>query len=168
MKKIISMLLLSISISAMAQVKVTNGPALENDRDSKMNRMLGGDDNSFYCYRIKTKGKGTSFFVEKYNKKALKPDFSKEITVEDAEGTKIEDVEYAMESVFIFRREYKKDADKMSLYYQTVSSEGKISNQLKEIVNIKSDHQEFVDFDIVANPSKTKFLIKVCHKANKR
>ena len=167
MKKLMSMLLLSASLGAFAQVKVTNGPELENDRDSKMNRMLGGDDNSFYCYRIKTKGKGTSFFVEKYNKKSLKADFSKEITVEDAQGTKIEDVEYAMDNVFIFRREYDKKAGEMNLYYQTVSSQGKVSNKLVNIVSVISDHYEFVDFDVVANPSKTKFLVKACSKPNK-
>lgn len=46
--------------------------------------------------------------LKKYSKKTLKAEFSKEITVEDAEGTKIEDVEYAMDNVFIFRREYDK------------------------------------------------------------
>ena len=66
MKKLLMAVLVMAGLSVQAQVKVENGPALENDRDSKMNRMLGGDDNSFYCYRIKTRGKGTSFFVEKY------------------------------------------------------------------------------------------------------
>ena len=54
---------------AFAQATMTNGPEQENDPDNKMNRMLGGDDNSFYSYRIRSKGKGTSFFVEKYDKK---------------------------------------------------------------------------------------------------
>lgn len=167
MKKLLMAVLVMAGLSVQAQVKVENGPALENDRDSKMNRMLGGDDNSFYCYRIKTKGKGTSFFVEKYSKKTLKAEFSKEITVEDAEGTKIEDVEYAMDNVFIFRREYDKKSGEMNLYYQTVSSQGKVSNKLVNIVSVISDHYEFVDFDIVSNPSKTKFLIKACSKPNK-
>lgn len=167
MKKLLMAVLMMAGLSVQAQVKVENGPALENDRDSKMNRMLGGDDNSFYCYRIKTRGKGTSFFVEKYSKKTLKAEFSKEITVEDAEGTKIEDVEYAAGSVFIFRREFIKKSGEMVLYYQNVSSKGVVSNKMVEITTIKSDHYEFVDFDVCANPAKTKFLVKACHKANK-
>lgn len=53
------------------------------------------------------------------------------------------------------------------MYYQTVSSQGKVSNKLVNIVSVISDHYEFVDFDIVSNPSKTKFLIKACSKPNK-
>ena len=75
-------------MSDFAQVQLNNGPELDNDRDNKMNRMLGGDDNSFYCYRIRSKGKGTSFYVEKYNKKTLKADFSKEINFFSSNGYK--------------------------------------------------------------------------------
>jgi hypothetical protein len=154
-------------MSDFAQVQLTNGPELDNDRDNKMNRMLGGDDNSFYCYRIRSKGKGTSFFIEKYNKKTLKPEFSKEVNLTEEGQTKIEDVEYAAGNVFIFRREYDKKADKMSLFFQTVSSAGVVSTDLKEICVISADHYEFVDFDIFPNPSQTKFVIKASHKANK-
>src|ERR1041385_2002504 len=115
----ISIMLYCFSINAQ---QVTNGPALENDRDNKMNRMLGGDDNSFYAYRIRSKGKGTSFFIEKYDKKTLKPVFSKEVNLDEEGQTKIEDVEYAQGNVFIFRRQYDKKADKMTLFFQTVSS----------------------------------------------
>lgn len=159
--------MLGFTMAGFSQATITNGPELDNDRDNKMNRMLGGDDNSFYCYRIRSKGKGTSFFIEKYNKKTLKPEFSKEVNLSEEGKTKIEDVEYAAGNVFIFRREYDKKADKMSLFFQTVSSAGVVSNDLKEICVISADHYEFVDFDIFPNPSQTKFVIKASHKANK-
>ncbi|MDF2449282.1 MAG: hypothetical protein K0R26_1786 [Bacteroidota bacterium] len=152
---------------AFSQATLSNGPALENDRDNKMNRMLGGDDNSFYAYRIRSKGKGTSFFVEKYDKKSLKPVFSKEINLGDEGNTKIEDVEYAQGNVFVFRRQYDKKADRMTLFFQTVSSSGVVSNDLKEVTTVVSDHYEFVDFDIYPNPAQTKLIIKSSHKANK-
>jgi len=86
----------------------------------------------------------------------------------DEEGnTKIEDVEYAAGNVFIFRRQYDKKADKMTLFFQTVSSAGVVSNDLKELTVVNSDHYEFVDFDIFPNPTQTKFVIKSSHKANK-
>lgn len=152
-----------------AQVTMTDGPALENDRDNKMNRMLKGDDNSFYCYRVRSKGKGTSFYVEKYSKASLKPEFSKEISLgEDEKETKIEDVEYASGNVFVFRRQYNKKEDKMSLFFQTISSSGQVAKDLKEIITVTADHYEFIDFEIFPNPSQTKFLIKACHKANKK
>lgn len=165
--KTLTTCLLSLGSMAFAQVQMTDGPALENDKNNKMNRMLGGDDNSYYCYRIRSKGKGTSFFVEKYDKKTLKPLFSKEINLGEENLTKIEDVEYSEGNVFIFRRQYDKKADKMTLFFQTVSSAGVVSEQLKEILTVSSDHYEFVDFDIYPNPTHTKFAIKASHKANK-
>jgi hypothetical protein len=159
--------MLGFTMAAFSQATIANGPELDNDRDAKMNRMLQGDDNSFYTYRIRSKGKGTTFIVEKYSKKSLKPEFSKEVNLSEEGQTRIEDVEYAAGNVFIFRREYDKKADKMSLFFQTVSSAGVVSNDLKEICVISADHYEFVDFDIFENPSQTKFVIKVSHKANK-
>ena len=159
---------LAISSMAVAQVQMTDGPALENDKDNKMNRMLGGDENNFYCYRIRSKGKGTSFFVEKYDKKTLKLGFSKEVNLDEEGQTKIEDVEYANGNVYIFRRQYDKKADKMTLFYQTVTSAGVVSNDLKEITTVTSDHYEYVDFDIYPNTTKTKFVIKAAHKTDKK
>lgn len=148
------------------QVNINNGPGLENDRDAKMNRMVNGDENNFYCYRVRSKGKGTSFIVEKYDKKTLKPVFSKEIDL--GEGRVIvEDVEFAKDNVYLFSRFYDKNADKMTLSYQTVSAGGQVSSKKNELVTVKSDHYEFVDFDISLNPGKTKFLIKTSHKASK-
>ena len=167
-KTITTACFVALSSLAFSQAVITNGPELDNDRDSKMNRMLGGDDNSFYTYRIRSKGKGTSFFVEKYDKKSLKPLFSKEINLGEEGNTKIEDVEYANGNVFVFRRQYDKQTDKMTLFFQTVSSTGAVSNDLKEITVVTSDHYEFVDFDIYPNPSQTKFIIKSSHKADKK
>ncbi len=165
--KIFTACLAALSSMSFAQATMTNGPELDNDPDNRMNRVLSGDDNSFYSYRIKTKGKGTSFFVEKYDKKTLKSLFSKEISLGEEGQTKIEDVEYANGNIFIFRRQYDKKADKMTLFFQTVSSAGVVSNDLKEITTVNADHYEFVDFDIYPNPNLTKFLIKSSHKANK-
>ena len=155
-----------VAMCTMAQVKYQAGPELDNDRDVKMNRMIGGDDDAFYCYRIKTKGKGTSFYVEKYGKKSLAQVFSQEISLDD-DKTKIEDVQFAQGNVYIFRREYDKAADKMTLYYQTVSASGKVAAKLVPVTTVSSDHYEFVDFDIYLTPDKTRFLVKACHKPDK-
>jgi len=156
-----------LSSVTFAQVTVKQGPGLDNDRDNTMNRMLNGDDNSFYCYRVRSKGRGTSFYVEKYDNKTLKPLFSKEINDENEDDYKFEDVRYAAGNVYVFRRKYDKEGDKMTLYYQSISSSGVVSKKQQEIVMVNSDHYEFVDFDVYSNPSNTKFLIKACHKANK-
>src|SRR6185437_12454867 len=110
--KLITGCLLLASIIGSAQIQVANGPNLNNDKDSKMNRMLGGDDNSFYCYRVRSKGKGTSYIVEKYDKVSLKPVFSKEVPVDASQKTKIETVMYCKGNVFFFSRRYDKLAIK--------------------------------------------------------
>ena len=101
LKKLTTLCLVALSSLAFAQATMTNGPELENDRDNKMNRMLGGDDNSYFCYRVRSKGKGTSFFIEKYDKTSLKPLFSKEISLEEENRTKIEDVFYTNGKIYI-------------------------------------------------------------------
>lgn len=165
---VLACLSLTLISEMKAQATYFPGPPLENNRDYKMNRMLGGDENSFYCYRVRSRGKGTSFYIEKYNKSSLKPVFSKEISIgQEEKKTRIEDVEYAAGKVFIFRRQYDKKADKMSLFFQTVSSSGEILKDLKEVISVTSDHYEFIDFDIYPNPSKTRFIIKATHKENK-
>ncbi|MEO5592660.1 MAG: hypothetical protein ABIR15_13865 [Chitinophagaceae bacterium] len=156
------------SAFATAQVQYTAGPELDNDRDVKVNRMLGGDDNSFYCFRIRTRGRGTSYVVEKYDNKKMQPVFSKEVILDDDDAkARIEDVLYAQGNVYIFRRKYDKAGDKMTLYYQMVSSAGQVTDKLVPITSVNTDHYEFVDFDIYQNPSKTKFMIKTAHKASK-
>src|SRR6185295_3647065 len=81
---------------AFTQVQYVPGPELDNDRDVKMNRLLEGDDKSFYSYRIRSRGRGTSFYVEKYDKSKLQPVFSKEIGLDDEDlKTNIINVLYA-------------------------------------------------------------------------
>jgi len=156
------------SFFAVAQVQYTAGPALDNDRDVKVNRMLAADDNSFYCFRIRTRGKGTSYIVEKYDTKKLQPIFSKEVVLDDDDAkARIEDVLYAQGNVYIFRRKYDKNADKLTLYYQQVSASGQVTDKLMPVTSVNTDHYEFADFDIFQNPSKTKFLVKSSHKASK-
>jgi hypothetical protein len=51
--------------------------------------------------------------------------------------------------------------------YQTVSSAGKVSTKLVPIIEISTDHFEYVDFDVYQTPDNAKFLIKACHKPDK-
>lgn len=62
MKKIMATIFVGLMFfSAFAQVKVVEGPELNNEEENKMNRMINGENGEFYSYRIRTKGKGTSF-----------------------------------------------------------------------------------------------------------
>ena len=158
--------MLLICIKSNAQ-SFANGPELSNDRDSRLNRILDGDDNCFYTYRIRSKAFGTSYYVEKFNKEELKPVFSKEINIEEDRFTTIEDVKYAAEKVYIFVSQFDKREDKMSLNFRSISTDGTVSVKPEEILNINTDRSEFVDFDIYQNPPRTKFLVKVSYKVSK-
>jgi hypothetical protein len=168
--KIIILFILGICIanSIHAQVHYSAGPALENDRDVKLNRMIPGDENSFYTYRVRTRGKGTSYYIEKYDKKRLTPVFSKEINIQQGEGMAfVSDVLYTQGTIYVFNWKYESLTGKMRLLYQTVSAAGQVSDQPLLITEINTDNFEFADFDIYQNPSKTKFLIKSSHKAGR-
>jgi hypothetical protein len=167
MKKILSTFFVGLMFfSALAQVKVEEGPELNNEVDNKMNRMINGDNGEFYAYRIRTKGKGTSFFIEKFDKSSLKAVFSKEVPV-PTENTKIVDVRYAAGNVYVIYRTYIKEKETMTLNYETVSSSGVVAKSGKELLSRKTDHYEFIDFDITSNSSNTKIAIKTTYKANK-
>ena len=150
-------------IMAQAQ-QVTNGPELDNITESTMNRMLDGDNNSFYSLRVKTKGKDAAYYIEKYDKASLKPVFSKDMEIEKDKFTIIQDVEYASDNVYIFIKDYDKGTKGATLSYKTISSSGTVSNKKQEIVFEKAEYYELVDIEIITNPGKTKFLIRISHK----
>jgi len=166
MKKIVMSLLGCLfAISSFAQVKFTAGPALGNDEDNHMNRMIQAEDGVYYAYRIKTKGKGTVFLIEKFNQTSLTAVFSKEVEI-PTERTKVLDVRYAGKRVYVLYRSYDKEKQLMSLNYKTVSPEGTVS-PAKEFLTKTTDHYEFIDFDITSNPSKSKIAVKTTYKPNK-
>lgn len=160
-------ILFCYSVKLNSQAEIINGPALDNDRDSRMNRLLKGEGDDFYAYRVRSRGKGTSFFVEKYSKAALTPVFSREINLNFENDTKIVDVEYSSGNVFVFRSQYNKDENKLYVFYQTVSSKGNFSETLKEISNITTSKSRFSSVHVYPNPSQTKFLIKISYKKDK-
>lgn len=149
-----------------AQVKISEGPPLNNEVDNKMNRMIEGENGNFYAYRVRTRGKGTSYLIEKFDEAKLKTLFSKEVEI-PTEKTKVEDVRYAGGKVYIFYRSYDKDKDLMTLNYKTVTSTGEVSASGTELISKKSDHYEFVDFAITENQAKSKLAVKNTYKANK-
>ena len=151
---------------SLAQVNITEGPELNNEPDNKMNRMFPGEEGAFYAYRVRTKGKGTSYFIEKFNASKISTVFSKEVEI-PTEKTKVMDIRYAGGMVYIFYRKYDKEKDLMTLYYKTVSTSGDVSSSGTELLSKKTDHYEFIDFSITENQSKSKIAVKTSYKPNK-
>lgn len=150
----------------IAQVKVEEGPSLNNPVENKMNRVIEGEEGFFYGYRIRTKGKGTSYIIEKYDKTTLKKVFSKPVVI-PTEKTKVEDILFASGNIYVIYRSYVKASQTMTLYYKTVSSEGLVGRKGIEIMSRKTDHYEFIDFIITGDEEKTKFAVKCTHKPDK-
>ncbi len=155
-----------IFIGSFAQVKFKDGPDLGNNPDDHMNRIIQGDKGVFYSYRIRTKGKGTVFLIEKNDQATLDVKFSVIVPIPE-EKTKVVDVLYLGGKVYVFFRTYDKEAQIMTLNYRTVSSDGKVSATDAEVLNRKTDHYEYIDFDLTSNQSRTKVAIKTTFKANK-
>lgn len=165
----LAVLLFSIlPIIINAQIEVIEGPEVNNATNTFVNRIIQGDSNNFFTYRLKTKGKGLSCFVEKYEKESMKFLFSKEIKMEQNQYINIENVQYAAGNIFIFISIYDNDKDIMTLSYRTISSLGEVSAENIELMNIKSDDNELIDFDIFQTPDNLKSLVKVSHCATEK
>jgi hypothetical protein len=167
MKKTISTILGCLFvIGSFAQVKFKEGPDLGNDVDDHMNRMIQGDNGTFYSYRIRTKGKGTVYIIEKIDQASLDSKFSAIVPI-PVDRTKVLDVQYVGGKVYVFFRTYDKEAQMMTLNYRTVSVDGSVSGSDAQLLTKKTDHYEFIDFDITINQSKSKVAIKTTYKASK-
>ncbi len=153
--------------SVFAQVNVNEGPALNNAVEDKMNRMIEGDEGFFYGYRIRTKGKGTTYSIEKFDKNTLKMVFSKDVAIPD-DKTKVQDIRYAAGNVYVIYRTYDKAKQIMTLYYKTVSSDGVVSKTAGEFLARETDHYEYIDFDITSNLDRTKIAVKCTNKPDKK
>lgn len=153
------------SDNVLAQgVAVTRGPSIIPGTTEKMIRMIDGDQNSFYSYHIASKG--PFFFIDKIDKKTLNPLWSTEIKFDDPRA-KLVGFFYAKERVYIFSSLFDVTKNKVLLSSQVLSSSGKMQYPLRELLNVSSSENDFVHFDISMNPSKSKFLIKTCHKPEK-
>ena len=167
MKKcLITLMGILITAGSFAQVKVNEGPELNNETTNKMNRMIEGENGLFYAYRVRTKGKGTSYLIEKFDESKLKTLFSKEVEI-PTERSHVLDVRFSAGKVFVFYVSYDKEKDLATLNYKTVSSTGAVSAKETVLLSTKSDHYEFVDYSIQENQSKTKMAVKNVHKASK-
>jgi hypothetical protein len=157
--------LLLLQFRVRAQVEVSHGPDLYSDRDIRFNRQLGGDREHFFVYRVRSRGFGTDFYIEKYSKASLEREFIKVLPVpEDAE---ILDIRYARNTIFIFYKIYNKHTEQKSLVLQTMSPNGDLSADLKEIKTVSAEKSKFAWFKIVPNDDTTRFLIITEHKQEK-
>jgi hypothetical protein len=153
-------------IYAFGQVSVLQGPELNNEEGFVMNRIIEGEDGVFYAYRIRTKGKGTGYYIEKFTQETMLPIFSKEVEIPPSK-IPVLDVKYLDGKVYVIYSVFDKEKDVETLYYKTVNTLGVVSPAF-EIFQRKTDHFQFINYSFNTNQSKTKLAIKVVYKANKK
>ncbi len=159
LKNFISFFFILISLYGEAQIAVTYGPELYSDRDFKLNKIIGGDEEHFYVYRIRSRGFGTDYYIEKYNKQSLKREFIKAIPLPEEANAEILDVLFSQNNICVFYKIYNKKTDRKSLVLQSISTNGDFSPDLKEIKTVSADKSQYAWFKVVANEDTSKFLI---------
>lgn len=150
------------SVNAQS-VKITNGPEIKTEKDKKTARLLDGDAGFFYAYTYTTKGKGTSFFIDKYDKKTLNKVFTKEVDLGEgfSRGTQIVS---SPSTVYCFKTIYNTDKKSYDCVYQTVSSKGMVSAKEAVLKSIASSKYDVVEYDVTPNPERTKAMFRVSFK----
>jgi len=159
---LIFILLLSFS-QAYGQITYQAGAPLKIDEDRRLNQILGSDQTGFYCYRVRYKGQGTDYFVEKYDNNKQNLLFEKQLEFGDLEYVKIENVIHLQDGIYVFFRTYEKAKRKIHLWCTTIQPNGTMS-KMKEVLALPARFLEFTHFRIYNNPAELKFLVKLCQK----
>lgn len=153
---------------AFSQIEVTNGPDLNTDRDMKFNKIIGGDKDHFYVYRVRSRGFGTDYYFEKYSKSTLKKEFFKVINLPSDVDVSIVDLKYSHNNLYLFLDIYNRKTDQKSLVLQNISPDGDFATDLKEIKTVNAEKSRYASFEIVANTDTTKFLVVTEYKQDKK
>lgn len=146
---------------AFAQISIKEGVEIEVEKGAQFDRVIGSDNNFFYVYRIKTKGAGTHYFVEKYDKKTLGMIFSQDISLEDFPNANLDPrltgtyTILGESKIYVFFTVYAKKDDRKIFVLRSVSKSGQVDS-FKEV---DSSPEKAADFYVRTTPDSTKFLI---------
>ena len=164
MKKVLLIIVgIFILNSTIHSQQITNGPDIENANDKIISKLLDGNDSCFFAYRLKARGDDTYFMIEKYDKASLKRIYSENLEI----GNNLENILAVGNKLYVFCHGFDDVEKVMTLYFQEISSEGKILSSKGELIKIEVSNVKDVDFEIIQNPDKTKFLVKASYKTNK-
>ena len=157
MKKLYLVVLILFSqitfVSAQAQIKEWEEIQRENP-DIHLDHLIRSDETGFYSLAIRTRGKGTDYYVEKYSKQG-KMMFSQ--VIKDEPYFTLVSQKY----LYLFYTTYNKEEKKRTLSYQKLSSES--GQKLDEITldDLRGDDEDVRGryFGMILSPDKTKLLI---------
>ncbi|MGZ3885012.1 MAG: hypothetical protein ACXVPQ_03395 [Bacteroidia bacterium] len=167
-KQLLYGLLFLVAIKAEGQIEVANGPDLYADRDMNFNRIIGGDKDHFFVYRVRSKGFGTDYYLEKYSKTELKREFIKELPLPENVTADILDIKFAQQNICLFYKIYNKKTDQKSLVLQNISTNGDLDPNLKEIITVTAEKSQYAGFNVVSNEDSTRLLVVTEYKHDKK
>ncbi|MBK7666077.1 MAG: hypothetical protein IPJ32_01280 [Sphingobacteriaceae bacterium] len=147
------------SLIGFSQLQLQYGPELEEVK-GKMNRVIGTDEDGFYCYRVYAKGDYAHLIIEKYGKSDMNIQFIKEIKL-DENDLSVEEIKCVGGVVYVFISQFNRKSERSVFSYWKISGQGKVDSIGTEIISLPAKN---VDYDVVFNSDQTKLLIKACYK----
>jgi hypothetical protein len=157
----LALLALFINVSVFSQqYSIVKGTGFTPPDASKWGGFAGENDDSFFILRIKTRGKGTTYYIESISKKTREKQFEVELPLEKEADVALDPVYLDMrlfcanQRIFVFFKGQSKSDKNVKYFMKTVFADGKLGDMV-EILNTA----EKVDLNFYQSPDKTKILI---------
>jgi len=152
MKKILTVFaLLPGILGTYAQTLKEGNVIVRDNKDIHLDNLIGANSTGFYCWTIRTRGKGTDYYLEKFDLNG------KRIFAREKEPTrsKIND-----KSIFLFTSNFDEPAEKKSFYYEEVGPNGDISEKrvLAEM-NCPEREKNNRGFSSIFSPDGSKMML---------
>jgi hypothetical protein len=127
---------------------------------SRWGGFAGENQDSFFILRIRTKGRGTRYYIESINKKTREKKFEVELPLEEEANVSLDPnfldmrVMCANDKVFICFKGRSKDDQPTKYFIKTLFANGALGG-MQEILN----SSEKIDLNFYQSPDKTKIMI---------
>lgn len=161
---VLSLLLSGIlRLHAQPVISINQGEAVDPEKNARFNSLLGVDDESFYVLRVKTKGRGTKYFVESYDKKSFAQTFSVDLRLDDIPGAQTDPRHFTVNSiaaagkVYVFFRAYDRTTKERSLMMKTIDKKGNVSSETEMARHSTEFHDE--NFYMIVSSDRSKLAL---------
>ena len=158
---LISISLLFISSTSIAQdYTISNGQEFSPPKDSKWGGYAGETNTSMFLLRIKTKGKGTKYFIEGIDKKSLQKQFETELPLEEESDIPLDpaftriDAFCLVDKIAVSLSGYDRKEKLNKFFIKTINTDGTLGT-LEEIAS----SPEKINIYNYVSTNKTKFLL---------
>ncbi|MFL5765910.1 MAG: hypothetical protein ACJ77K_18335 [Bacteroidia bacterium] len=174
MKKLLLFTVCFIGMSScFAQVSLEEGITEGNEKDCRVEKMLGRNEKSFYMLKFYGDDSGKHYLLERYISATMKKEFSKSIDISDEKNATYVNAFYTNGKVFVFREMEDKERKVKALMMQVIDEDGNASPDLTRIFEcsiaakmgmmvrnkeVVDGYVNLVDYFIELSPDRSKFL----------